>query len=362
MRDRCKKRIDALIDSLPIEIDYYLLLNHIDIGYLTGFFDDEVCAVVDRELGNISILCDARITQMAKDNAHCGEVIEYKKRLDALKQFQGNLAVYEGDISLLQFRKWDAVLALLSIKTNPVTLLRQKKDQIELDAIAAACNLIDQVMHYAIHTLLQPGISEKNCAWEIEKYARDQGAEAMSFHPIVAFGDHSASPHHHNTKRKLTAEMPVLLDMGCMLAGYASDLTRSFWYGSQPDHEYIMDWDNLYSAQQGAITQVQPGCSGKTLDQYVRTTLKTKKLDQYFTHSLGHGIGLEVHDPGSLSQRQDWILGAGSCFTIEPGVYKSGKYGIRIEDTVAIDLTGHTKIYTNSVYVSQINLALSVKE
>lgn len=356
------KRVNRLIENLSAEIEYYLLLNHIDIGYLTGFFDEEICAVVDRKLRKIYILCDARITKMAQDQSQYGEVLEYKKQIDVLQAFIGSIGVYEGDISMRQYLKWEQSLVLQLLSENPITSLRQQKNKYELDAIFTSCKLIDRVMKYTISTLLKVGISEKHCAWNIEKYARDHGAEAMSFHPIVAFGDHSSSPHHQNTNRKLEVEMPVLLDMGCMLDGYASDLTRSFWYGARPISEYVDDWNILYATQQEAIASIAPGCSGKKLDQFVRNQLKAKDKDQYFTHSLGHGVGLDVHDPGSLSQHQDWILHAGACFTIEPGIYKLKKYGIRIEDTVSINLLGHTSFCTTSPYLSQINLALSGKE
>jgi Xaa-Pro aminopeptidase len=215
--------------------------------------------------------------------------------------------------------------------------LRMRKTPDEIAKVRDACALADKCLEH-VHRLLQPGVSEMDISLVIEFFFRRQGS-VISFEPIVASGPNSAKPHGHATERKLERGDFVTLDLGCKLNGYCSDITRTFVIGeASPRHVEV--YEQVLRAEQECCQLCVVGASGKEIDAHARAILDEKGLAKYFGHGLGHGLGRDVHDFGSLSPSSEDTLDEGMIFTVEPGVYIEGFGGVRVEDDVLVTAAG----------------------
>lgn len=221
--------------------------------------------------------------------------------------------------------------------TNLVENLRIRKDKGEIKQIRNAVRLASGILPDLLRRITS-SISENEVAAELEFLARRGGAEKMSFETIVASGPNSALPHARPTRRKIGGGF-VVLDYGVILAGYCSDMTRTVWVG-RATGEARQRYSAVLEAQLAAIAAVAPGVEAQAVDGAARDVLRKHKLDKYFTHSLGHGVGLEIHEAPRLAKGQTQKLEPGMVVTIEPGVYIPGKGGVRIEDMVLVTKTG----------------------
>ena len=186
---------------------------------------------------------------------------------------------------------------------------------------------------------IRPGVRETEVAAEMEYAARKAGAEAMSFETIIASGERSALPHGRASQAAIPAQGFVVCDFGVILSGYCSDMTRTVYVG-RPSAEARRVYQAVKQAQQAAVDAVKPGISVGEVDQAARKSLQESGLAKYFTHSTGHGVGLEIHEAPRLAGGQTEILQPGMVITIEPGVYVPGKWGVRIEDMVVVTERG----------------------
>ena len=206
-----------------------------------------------------------------------------------------------------------------------------------------AAILAGDVLSNAI-PLLKPGVMENEIAAEIEYQMRRRGASGPAFETIVAFGERSALPHARPTAKRLRKNELVVLDLGAILAHYCSDITRTVYVGRAPSR--VKQWYRaVLEAQTAAIAAVRAGASCGDVDAAARQVLAGYKLDRLFTHSTGHGLGLEVHEDPRVARGQTARLEPGFVITIEPGVYMAGVGGIRIEDDVAVH-SGSTEVLT----------------
>jgi Xaa-Pro aminopeptidase len=220
-----------------------------------------------------------------------------------------------------------------------VSALRMVKDEDELavmgEAAALGCDLFEAML-----PRIETGMTEGALAAELEYQARRRGAEGMSFETIVASGARSALPHGRATQAKLPRNGFVTLDFGVILNGYCSDMTRTVHLG-RASREERAAYDAVLEAQEAAVNAVRPGATCGEVDKAARDVLERAKLGKYFTHSTGHGVGLEIHEQPRVAAGQEMRLEAGMVITIEPGVYLPGKFGIRIEDMVAVTEDGN---------------------
>jgi Xaa-Pro aminopeptidase len=216
--------------------------------------------------------------------------------------------------------------------------LRQVKDQGELEAIRLANELTDRAYEHAVG-LLRPGLTEKQVAWEIEKYMREHGAEGLAFDSIVASGPNAAVPHHRPTDRPIGSGEPVTIDLGARLNGYCGDLTRSFCLETA-DERFAEVYGVVLRAQEAALAGLRAGLTGVEGDALARDVIDAAGYGEAFGHSLGHGIGLNVHEPPRVSPRGREMLQAGMLTSVEPGIYLPGWGGVRIEDLVVIEEGG----------------------
>jgi len=223
--------------------------------------------------------------------------------------------------------------------TEPlVRNLRLVKDEDELRLMKQAALLTVGLFH-ALLPQLEPGIPETTVAATLEHTARVQGAEGMSFETIVASGPRSSLPHGRATHQRLPRKGFLTLDFGVILKGYCSDMTRTVFLG-QPTRRERFTYDAVREAQQAAVEAVKPGVSCGEVDEAARSVLRKAGLAEYFTHSTGHGVGLEIHEAPRIAADQSQSLLPGMVVTIEPGVYIAGQFGVRIEDMVVVTRSG----------------------
>jgi len=219
-----------------------------------------------------------------------------------------------------------------------VEALRLVKDEDELALMAEAalvgCKLFDHILGF-----IRPGIEETEVAAELEHRARLLGAEGMSFETIVASGVRSALPHGRATSTPLPRKGFLTLDFGIIHKGYCSDMTRTVYLG-KPRAKEREAYEAVLEAQEAGVEAVRPGASCGEVDEAARGVLRRAGLAEAFSHSTGHGVGLEIHEPPRIGAGQTTRLLAGMVVTIEPGIYLAGQFGIRIEDMVAVTRTG----------------------
>jgi Xaa-Pro aminopeptidase len=314
----------------------------LNIRWLCGFTGSTAFCVVtpDRAL----FLTDGRYTIQAEQEVHDFEVMTFSPPktwgahfAEAFAAARVDRICFETSARYAQVDEWRRDfpnmdwLPMDSILSD----LRMIKTADELEKIKIACRLADAVMEHAVR-LLQPGVTEMDILLDLEFFIKRQGA-TPAFDTIVVSGPNSARPHGKPGERRLQSGDFVTLDLGAKLNGYNSDITRTFVIGEASDrHRQV--YEAVLRAEEEAIAFMKPGVSGKDVDARSREVLGD--LAQYFVHGLGHGLGLNVHDYGSLSTRSTDILAPGMVFTVEPGVYIEGFGGVRIEDDVVVTETG----------------------
>jgi Xaa-Pro aminopeptidase len=237
--------------------------------------------------------------------------------------------------------------------TEPLlTGLRLIKDEDELKLMKQAAHLGVELWNELLPHL-HSGVPETTVAARLEHSARVRGAEGMSFATIVAGGPRSASPHGHATTRGLPRKGFLTLDFGVILKGYCSDMTRTVFLG-QPTRRERFTYDAVREAQMAAVAAVKPGVSCGEIDDAARSVLRNAGLAEYFTHSTGHGVGLEIHEAPRIAADQPQALLPGMVITIEPGVYLEGQFGVRIEDMVAVTPQGGQVLTPASTAFTQL--------
>lgn len=269
------------------------------------------------------------------------KIVRFKDSEDPIKL----LASYIHDDVLFVDKSLQAGFLLKLLKYKPLLELkidvladhlRSIKDKDEQAKMMEASRINDAVMK-EVPSLLKEGITELDVANAIEHLFYQQGADALSFEPIVAFGDHCADPHAIPSERKLKQGESIIIDMGCVKEGYCSDMTRTYFLGNH-SHQYL--YDLVLKANLEAIKTIRPGILFKEVDHAARSVIEKAGYGQYFIHRTGHGIGQDVHEPYDVSSTSEARIQAGMCFSIEPGIYIEGQVGIRIEDLVCVTEDG----------------------
>ena len=216
---------------------------------------------------------------------------------------------------------------------------RSIKDAHELDLMRAASTTNDQAMAW-LRSQLHEGVTEHEIASGLLAEYRRLGAQDHSFTPIVSFGANAADPHHEPDGTRLRVGDVVLFDVGCKRDSYCSDMTRTFFFGAQPGERDREVYETVRRANEAAEAIVKPGVTFAEIDLTARRIIEDAGYGEYFTHRLGHQIGLEDHEPGDVSSTHDEPVRPGQCFSIEPGIYLPGEMGVRIEDLVIVTEDG----------------------
>ena len=216
--------------------------------------------------------------------------------------------------------------------------LRARKDARELECLEQAQRIAEKALAQIL-TELRPGITEKEVAARLQYLMLHFGAEKMSFDPIVAGGPNGSMPHAVPTDRELRSGEFVTMDFGCVYRGYCSDMTRTVAIG-QPTEEMKKVYDTVLSAQFAGLAAARAGATGAEIDGAARRVIEEAGYGEYFGHSFGHGVGVEIHESPSAAPGNDQSLPAGSVISAEPGIYLPGRFGVRIEDVVVLEEGG----------------------
>ncbi len=219
----------------------------------------------------------------------------------------------------------------------------QKTEQ-EIEHIRAAQLITEEVFSFLLQHI-QPGVTEREVAAQIVYQHINRGADKLSFDPIVAAGPRGALPHARPTDRPIASGELVVIDMGCFLNGYASDMTRTIAVG-EPGEEARTVYDTVHRAQEAAIEAAHAGISSDALDAVAREVIEDAGYGDYFSHGLGHGVGLQIHEWPRLSYHVSYPLPASAAVTIEPGIYLPERFGVRIEDIVVLRDSGCVNLTT----------------
>ena len=327
-----------------------LLISHLpNIRYLCGFTGSAGFLLVQED--GAVFFTDVRYdTQAHSEVKGAKVVIAQKSLLNAVgewiaarrkKSRSWTLGIEAEHLTIAEKNKLGDLLPpgmRLKSASAMVERARMVKDEDELDLIRAAVQLGATLFDRALQ-VLRPGVREVEVAAEMEYAARRAGAEEMSFPTIIASGARSALPHGRASDQPVPAGAFVVCDFGVILRGYCSDQTRTVWVG-KPAEDALRAYEAVREAQQAAIKAVRPGVSVGEVDAAARNVLHKNGLGRHFTHSTGHGVGLEIHESPRVAAGQKEVLKPGMVITIEPGVYFPGKWGVRIEDMVVVTRQG----------------------
>ena len=328
-----------------------LLVTHLpDLRYLCGFTGSSAALAVTRR--GARMFTDGRYTAQAAEEVKAArvEIVTSSPAAAAVQWLaaQPGVAMAGFDpvrTTVADLANWKAALPyrlrrsfLSALPAAFVEPLRRLKDEEELaimrEAALVGCRLFDHILGF-----IRPGVTEIEVAAELEHRARLLGAEGMSFETIVASGARSALPHGRATEQPLPRRGFLTLDFGIILKGYCSDMTRTVFLGKpRPNERHA--YQSVLEAQQAAVAAVTSGVSCGEVDEAARSVLRNAGLAEMFTHSTGHGVGLEIHEQPRVGSGQTTRLAPGTVITIEPGVYLPGQFGVRIEDMVAVTRNG----------------------
>ena len=339
-------RLDRLTARFPErELDALLISAPENRRYLSGFTGSAGYLFITPE--RAVLVTDSRYTEQATNQAPDFQVIQVRGGWDwLLEQFKEtgvkrvgfesrNMTVATYD-SLIGAIKDDSALSQVSmIATAEIPEEgRVFKDQRELALLQKAIDASDAAME-AVCPTITAGMTEREVAWRMEMAMRDFGADGISFDTIVASGPNGAMAHHRPSDRMIQEGEPIVIDMGAIVDGYCSDITRTVVVG-EPDETFNKIYDIVLGAQLTAINMVKPGMTGEDCDDLSRAVIAEAGYGDNFGHSLGHGVGLAVHENPRVSPRSPDKLEPNMVFTVEPGIYLTGWGGIRIEDIVVL--------------------------
>lgn len=337
------KRRRKLRDWLDANgVDALLISSEANLRYLFGFAGEGLGVVgrdalvsTDRRYELDAAALPGRVKVALAPDGHLTGAAEY------LQSAQARRVAFEADSTLYSaFESLKSKLqdAELVPARKVVEELRTVKEPAEIDCIRRAAAIMDQALAAVLPTV-EIGVTEREMALELERATRLAGADAMAFGTICAFGPSAAFPHAVPGQRKLTAGDMIKIDCGAKLDGYCSDITRTV-PPLEPDERFVEVYSAVYDAQQAAVEAARPGITGRELDAVAREIIAERGYADQFSHSLGHGLGLEVHEGPRVSSRSEEVLRPGMVVTIEPGIYIEGWGGVRIEDSVAITRNG----------------------
>jgi Xaa-Pro aminopeptidase len=349
-------RLRALLDAHGL--DGMLISRSANKRYFSGLRlgDDEEASwpgtlLVSRAAS--VILADSRYTEQAEREAPGWEVSLTTGGIEAdlppvLAQHE--IAALGMEAAVVSHAVWTALAEAapgveLHAMDDEIAPLRLIKSDDEVDAIGRACALTDACFAHLVE-FVRPGMTEREVAWELESFFRGNGADSIAFSPIVLAGPRAAMPHGQPSEATVERGNVLLIDFGCTVDGYRSDMTRTIFVGGIPN-DVARYHDAVREAQALAIDALAPGVNGRDIDAIARERIEREGVEPY-GHGLGHGIGLEVHEPPSLRRNRPYTLEAGMVFSVEPGIYLPGITGIRIEDIVVLEEAGPRLLTTST--------------
>ncbi|MDP4014779.1 MAG: Xaa-Pro peptidase family protein [Candidatus Nanopelagicales bacterium] len=343
--DYAGRRTRALDAAQVVDVDALLVTDLVNVRYLTGFSGSN--AALALAPGGPVLVTDRRYEdQAAQECPGLDVVLERDAALGALRVLGGSGAAavaIEADVMpVAQFHRLSAIDGAPALRPESalVSPLRRVKDAYEVSCLEEACRIAVEAL-VALTEEVRPGVSEQALAGRYEQLLRDCGADDRAFPSIVASGPNSAIPHHVPTTRPLERGDLLVIDVGASVRGYHSDMTRTFVVAADPSADQSRLHDAVAGAATAALGALGPGVPAKQPYAAALESLAAHGLGDRFTHGLGHGVGLEVHEAPIMSATSAATIVAGDVLTIEPGAYLPGFGGVRIEDTVVVAETGN---------------------
>ncbi|MEE8517534.1 MAG: aminopeptidase P family protein [Dehalococcoidia bacterium] len=344
LRDKFEeKEIDALLISSPENRAYYSGFKG-SAGYLWITQNDLMLAT------------DSRYTEQAGEQAPDFRVVRITGGLGWFKEAVAEsgtrrIGIEDGSMTVSLHTSLTAQLDGMEPRPELIPIggiasqLRAVKEPGEIEVIQRAIDLADDAME-SVGAELAPGMTEREVAWQLEKSMRELGADALSFDTIVASGPNGAKAHHHPSDRRLELGDGVIIDMGALYDGYCSDITRCFVLGKASD-KFREVYDTVLAAQETTTVTARAGMTGTEIDGIARGVIANAGYGDAFGHSLGHGIGIAVHELPGVGPNSPGVVEDGMVFSIEPGIYITGWGGVRIEDLVVME-NGSPRVLTHA--------------
>ena len=338
MNAKIKWLRNQLISS---KLEGMIISNPINVRYLTGLSEEGFFFFFPKE--NIFVTDSRYIESVNRNLTISDEIVSYDSKnlskydYESIFTTNDNVGFEENYVTYEKYKNYLRTYQVNLMETEGlIENARVIKDKEEIDCIAKACEITDKAFEYIIRNLKE-GMSEKDVAFEIEKFMIQNGADALAFDSIVAFGENSSMPHAVPTDRKIRKGDIIQSNIGCKYNGYCSDFSRVIFV-EEVKEEYKEVYDFVLSQQEKLSIMLKDGSNIKTIIKDRETDYKLKNYD--VLHAFGHGVGLDIHERPVLRSKQDCILKENSVIAIEPGVYKPGKFGIRIEDTFLVGKSG----------------------
>ena len=338
---------------LSLKLDGMIVSNPINVRYLTGLSEEGFLIIAPKE--NIFVTDSRYIESVNKNLTIDDEIVAYdgknlnKYDYENIFMFCNNVGFEENYVTYEQYKKYLQTYQVNLVETEGlIENQRIVKEQEEIEMIKKACEITDKAFEYIIRNI-KLGMTEKEIAFEIEKFMISNGADGLAFDSIVASGENSSMPHAVPTDRKIQKGDMIQFDIGAKYKGFCSDLSRVVFV-EEIKEEYKAVYDFVLGEQKRISSTLKDGSNIKTVIKDRETEFRLKNYE--IMHAFGHGVGLEIHELPKLLSKQDNILKENAVIAIEPGVYISGKFGIRIEDTFlvqkmgCINLTNCKKDYT----------------
>ncbi|WP_239706318.1 MULTISPECIES: aminopeptidase P family protein [unclassified Mammaliicoccus] len=323
-------------------LDAIVVLSPYNRRYLSGFTGTSGSLLITQDTKQL--ITDFRYIQQANSQAEDFEIINQNgpmiNKINELIQ-HGNYKNVGVEADLITYNEYQALntdeVQLSSIE-GVIETIRMIKDDFEIKQIQKAADIVDETYEHILKWV-KPGMTENEVNNEMEMFMRNKGATCSSFDTIVASGHRGALPHGVASNKVIEEGDMITLDFGALYEGYVSDITRTFAIG-EPKEEMKKIYNIVLESQLAALEQIKPGMTGKEADSIARDIISSYGYGEQFGHSLGHGIGLEVHEGPALSQKSDIVLEENMCVTLEPGIYVEGLGGVRIEDDVLVTKNG----------------------
>ena len=322
-----------------------LLTDPLDRLYAGGFETSDGAVLITPE--KAWFITDSRYIEAAREKVENAEVLlctADNRDMDIVKKLLADAKIEKcgAQDESLSYSEWQRTAAKLGVEMVPaqdVTIsLREVKERYEVDSIVAAQRIAEKALDYVLG-FIQPGLIEKDVSAELEYRMTKGGAEGLAFETICVAGANSSRPHGVPGGYKLQKGDFITMDFGCKVSGYCSDMTRTVALG-QPSDEMKKVYDVVLRAQLAGCEAARPGVIGRDMDRAARDVIDGAGYGEFFGHSLGHSVGLYIHEGPNASPKGDRPLPAGTVVTCEPGVYLPGKFGVRIEDMIYITEKG----------------------
>ena len=323
-------RIEKLLNNLPEKGACYITAPE-DMLYYASFTGEG--AVVISENKKL-VITDGRYTEIAQKGCNGFEVLSISDLYKILKGLNCEIFVQADHISYNTFSKLEKEVG--KIKPSGVNFdgLRAVKDEDEISNLKKAAEIAEEVFGEVLKFAVI-GKTEKETAAFIDYQLKAKGADGNSFDTICVSGANTSLPHGMPTDKKFEKGDFITFDFGCKVSGYCSDMTRTVALGFVTD-EMQKVYDTVLNAQEKASANIKAGVSCRELDELARNIIKENGYGEYFSHSLGHGVGLKIHEQPNLSPKSETVLESGNIVTVEPGIYIPGKFGVRIENTMIV--------------------------